>query len=74
MALSGPRMFARPEYVPLWNSELNVWRSGFAGFLSLLAKSVANPMRGRQRTDEKEHQLSAATRHALIVPTPKLPN
>jgi hypothetical protein len=40
MALSGPKMFARPEYVPLWNSELNVWRSGFAGFLSRLAKSV----------------------------------
>jgi len=34
MALSGPKMFARPEYVPLWNNELNVWRSGFAGFLS----------------------------------------
>jgi len=74
MALSDPKMFARPEYVPLWNSESNVWRSGFAGFLSPLAKSVANPMRGRQRTDEKEYQLSAATRHALIVPTPKLPN
>ena len=41
MALSGPKTFARPEYVPLWNSELNVWRSGFAGFLSPLAKSVA---------------------------------
>src|SRR5258708_5954023 len=64
MALSDPKMFARPEYVPLWNSESNVWRSGFAGFLSPLAKSVANPMRGRQRTDEKEYQLSAATRHA----------
>src|ERR1700733_7516283 len=74
MALSGPKMLARPEYVPLWNNELNVWRSGFAGFLSPLAKSVANPMRGRQRTDEKEYQSSAATRHALIVPTPKLPN
>src|SRR5713101_2973968 len=61
-ALSGPKTFARPEYVPLWNSELNVWRSGFAAFLSPLAKSVASPMRGRQRTDEKEYQLSAATR------------
>ena len=64
MALSGPKMLARPEYVPLWNNELNIWRSGFAGFLSPLAKSVANPMRGRQLTDEKEYQLSAATRHA----------
>ena len=45
MALSGPKMLARPEYVPLWNSELSVWRSGFAGFLSPLARSVANPMR-----------------------------
>ena len=74
MALSGPKTFARPEYVPLWNNELNVWRSGLAGLLSPLAKSVASPMRGRQRRDEKEYQLSAATRHALIVPTPKLPN
>ena len=56
MALSGPKTFARPEYVPLWNSELNVWRSGFAGFLSPLAKSVASPMRGRQRADEKEYR------------------
>ena len=64
MALSGPKTFARPEYVPLWNSELNVWRSGFAGFLSPLAKSVANPMRGRQRTDEKEYQYQRVARVA----------
>jgi len=74
MALSGPKMFARPEDVPLWNNELNGWRSGFDGFLSPLAKSVANPMRGRHRTDLREYELSAATRHAWIVPTPKLPN
>src|SRR5258708_36762103 len=43
MALSGPKMFARPENVPLWNNELTVWRSGFAGFLSPLAKSVDKP-------------------------------
>src|SRR4029077_16239737 len=57
MALSGPKTCARPEYVPLWNKELNVWRSGSPGFLSPLAKSVASPMRGRQRTDEKAYQL-----------------
>src|ERR1700739_2858657 len=62
MALSGPKICARPEYVPLWNNELNVWRSGLAAFLSPVATSVASPMRGRQRTDEKEYQLSAATR------------
>ena len=64
MALSGRKTFARPEYVPLWNSELNVWRSGFVGFLSPLAKSVANPMRGRQGTDEKQYLLSAVTTRA----------
>jgi len=34
LCLALTKMFARPEYVPLWNSEFNVWRSGFAGFLS----------------------------------------
>src|SRR5580700_1011887 len=69
MALSGPKTFARPEYVPLWNSELNVWRSGLAGFLSPLAKSHGyNISKGSAMTQRATTSLSL---HYQVKPSQK---
>ncbi len=45
-------------------------------WILIAAREIRLPTRCAEASgrDEGEYQLSAAARHALIVPTPKLPN